>query len=197
MKGKQSPLGDYQIGQPAIAHLLQTQKVLDDMERVLNLGADTRLHVLKLLHQAAMQAIWECTALAGSHRDNPFDRRALILFALLDALLPGVSKSDPLLAVQEIISLSDIRRIGRCRHQGMHQARVSVGANGCLHPKVPFIALLGLVHFWIAPRKRSRRVTFLLAPYSSSEKLDCIAIFRSTPTATIFSFQRAFHALGI
>src|SRR6478736_3846784 len=66
MSDQQRPLSDDQIGQPEqaeqlclalrqalVAGLLVTKQVLDHVERMLDLGPDTRLQLLGLLEQAS------------------------------------------------------------------------------------------------------------------------------------------------
>ena len=59
------------LGKPTVANLLQTQQVLDDMERVFDLGPNTRFVVLNLLQDSAQPRIGQCAAFARAHRNMP------------------------------------------------------------------------------------------------------------------------------
>ena len=52
--------------------------------------------------------------------------------------------------VQQLVDLVDIGHVGRCSYQAVHQSRRCVDANVALHPEVPLIAFLGLMHLRIA-----------------------------------------------
>jgi hypothetical protein len=52
-------------------------------------------------------------------------------------------------AVQQLVDLGDIRHVGGCPYQAVHQPRRGVDTNVGLHPEVPLIAFLGLMHFRI------------------------------------------------
>jgi hypothetical protein len=59
------------LGKPTVANLLQTQQVLGDMERVFDLGPNTRFVVLNLLHDSAQPRIGQRAAFARAHRNMP------------------------------------------------------------------------------------------------------------------------------
>ena len=52
-------------------------------------------------------------------------------------------------AVQQLVDLGDIRHVGGCPYQAVHQPRRGVDTNVGFHPEVPLIAFLGLMHFRI------------------------------------------------
>ncbi len=53
------------LGKPTVANLLQTQQVLDDMERVFDLGPNTRFVVLNLLQDSAQPPSGSARRLPG------------------------------------------------------------------------------------------------------------------------------------
>ena len=69
---------------------------------------------------------------------------------LLDAGVTGVCADHVLLAVQQLIDLGDIRDIGCRDHHAVHQTRFIVDTYVCLGPEVILVALLGLMHLWVA-----------------------------------------------
>ena len=52
--------------------------------------------------------------------------------------------------MQQLVDLVDIGHVGRRSYQAVHQYRRCVDANVALHPEVPLIAFLGLMHLRIA-----------------------------------------------
>lgn len=52
--------------------------------------------------------------------------------------------------VQQLVDLVDIGHVGRRSYQAVHQSRRCVDANVAIHPEVPLIAFLGLMHLRIA-----------------------------------------------
>ena len=73
----QSPRRDHQVGQteqrvqprrvlgqPAIADLLQTKQILDDVKRMLDLGAHTRLQLLEFFEHSPHRVVGQRTPLA-------------------------------------------------------------------------------------------------------------------------------------
>ena len=73
-----------------------------------------------------------------------------VLFSFVHALVACVAKHIRLFAVQQFVRLRDIMHVGRCALYRMHQARFNVHPNVRFHPKVPLVALLGLVHLRVA-----------------------------------------------
>ena len=65
------------------------------------------------------------------------------------ALVTGIRKHHSFFTVQQSMTLRDIVDIGRSADDGVHQARVGIDTDMRLHPKVPLITLLGLVHLRI------------------------------------------------
>lgn len=159
----QSPFGDEQIreaeqrkelrrvlGQTLVTRLIHAEDILHDMERVLDLGPNTRLELLDLLVDTTQRRIRQRLALARPHRDFPLNIAALVLFPFLDTLRARIAEDDPLFPVQQGMSLRDVIGAGWRGDQGMGDAGVGIDANVQLHAAVPLVTLLGLVHLRIA-----------------------------------------------
>lgn len=161
---EQPPLGDHQIGQgkqreelggvlgqSPVAVLFVPEQVLDEVERMLDLGADAGLEPLNALVQSAQFVVRQRTALAGPQGDEPLHRAALILFPLLNALVAGIAKGHALCAMQQLMGLRHVIDVGGRGHQRMHEAGLRIDADVCLNAEMPLVALLGLMHLGISP----------------------------------------------
>jgi hypothetical protein len=162
--------------QPAIARLAVMKQVLDHMEGMLALGADARLDLLEFVHDHAPRRLGQRFALARPHGDVPADLFVPVLFALVCALVAGVTKDIRLLAAQKMMRLGHIIDIGCCAHHRVHHARVRIDPDVRLHAtsgpaaragrhasggakaqalacayahKVPLVAFLRLVHLLV------------------------------------------------
>jgi hypothetical protein len=159
MKHKRSSFRDQQVRQAkqreelgrvlcqaSVTGLAVTEQVRHDMKGMLNLGTDTGFGLLDLPQQSPQWCIAQCPTLARTQRDMPSDGGALVLFALFNTLVAGITKCGRRFAMQQRMRLGHIRHVGRAGDEGMGDPRVSINADVCLHPKVPFVAFLGLVH---------------------------------------------------
>lgn len=163
MKRHQSPPGDQQIRhgkeraqlrgvleQTAVPNLLESEPVLDNVKRALDLRTNAGLQLLELFGDAALSVVRQRAALARAQCHVPPSGDVLLPVALLHASIACVTEGDLLLAVQQFVRLGHIGRIRRRRHQRMRQPRVGVHADVRLHPEVPLVALLRLMHLRIA-----------------------------------------------
>jgi len=74
----------------------------------------------------------------------------LVFGPLANPLIARIPKDISLMPVQELVRLGDIRDVsGRC-FQAMDNARVSIDANVHFEPKMPCLALPGLMHLGVA-----------------------------------------------
>ena len=125
VKREQSPLGDQQIGQAqqreqlrrvfgqaSVAHLPQAKPILDDVERVFDLGADARLHPLDPVIQMPQLVLRQGTALARPYGHMPSGVGAL-LAPLFDTPIPRIRENQTLLAMQQGMTLRDIVDVRR------------------------------------------------------------------------------------
>jgi hypothetical protein len=158
--GHQLPLGQHQIsqakqrqqlrgvlGQAAIAGLLMLEQILHHMKWMLDLSADTRLGVLNGFEYLAQRRRWQSTTLARPHGHMPVHRAALIFFALGRAHIARIGKHVGLVTMEEGMCLGDIVCLRRRCHHRMDESRFGIHTNVRLHPEMPLVALLGLMHF--------------------------------------------------
>ena len=61
-----------------------------------------------------------------------------------------VAEHRPVVLTHQVRQLVDVRDIGRRHRNGMHKPRIDVGARVDLHAEVPLVALLSLMHLWVA-----------------------------------------------
>src|SRR5690554_3249352 len=134
------------FGKAAVADLAVTENLLDVAERMFDLSSDTRLNLLGL-----SQEIAERFALAWSTSDEPGDTvPMLMLIPPVNTAVPGVTENALLIAVQQLAGRHDVVDISGCGIDAVNQAQSVINANMHFHAEVPFVALLGLMHFRIA-----------------------------------------------
>ena len=138
------------LGKSPVAHLPQAKQILDDVKRMLDLGTNARLELLKLVEDATHRVVRQCSAFAGSHRDMPTGLYVLLRISLFNALVTRITEYKFLFAVQQLVRNAHISRVGRRRDQRVRQARLGIRTNVGLHPEVPEVALLRLMHLRIA-----------------------------------------------
>jgi hypothetical protein len=137
------------LGKTTVANLLQTQQVLDDMERVFDLGPNARFVVLNLLQDSAKPRIGQCAAFARAHRNMPVRPFLLSPMAPFNTPIARIAKGILFLTVQQLIRYRDIGRVGRRSHQSVRKTRLSIHPDAGLHPKMPHVTFFGLVHRWV------------------------------------------------
>lgn len=118
---------------------------------MLNLRAGLRFGFLEAavcLVQCAFLAV--LFVRAAPSRDLPDDLAPLMLLALLDARITGVSRHHVLFAMQQLVHLGDVRNIGGCDMDVVHQPRLHIDPDMRLGTEVVLVAFLGLVHVGIA-----------------------------------------------
>jgi len=93
----------------------------------------------------------------------PLHRLALHFLALVYANVARVGEHLLFMPVQQGMRLRHIRHVGRRANHTVDQARIGVHANVGFHPKVPFVALLRLMHL---------RVTALLGIFGRRRRFD-------------------------
>lgn len=141
------------LDQTPVLDLHKAKLALDDPKRVLYLGSDAGLGLLKLLqHSAHRRVLVQHPTLARHHGHVPFHLGMLGLNfpSLLNTPIARVGKDICFLAMQQCVSLRDVVRVGRRGGHAVHQARFGVSAYVRLHPVVPLVAFLGLVHLRVA-----------------------------------------------
>jgi len=88
--------------------------------------------------------------LARSLGDVPLGLHIGQLLALLCPLITGIGQHQLLLAMQQVSHLVQVMLIGGRGNQAVSQATLGIDPYVGLHPEVPLIALLGLMHLGVA-----------------------------------------------
>src|SRR4051795_2004295 len=132
----------------AIAQLLMAEAVLDDVEGVLDDGAHLRERPLDRLCQLP-QCFRQGFDDAALDRDVPADVAILKFRPLVRPGVAGIAEDIFLLSMQQRRRLGNVGFIGGSAHHRMDQARGDIDPDMGLHPEVPLIALLRLVHLRI------------------------------------------------
>ena len=106
------------------------------MERMLDLGADARLHLLRTLGQElVLDELVELSALAPTHGNVP--GRPLGFSPLVHALVAGVTEGRMLFTMQQCTGDIDVTHVGCGAHHRMYEARLRVQTDVRLHSEVP------------------------------------------------------------
>src|SRR4051812_29712695 len=135
--------------QAAIAQLLMAEAVLDDVEGMLDHGAYLRersLHRLRQLPPGFRERLDD----AALDRDVPGYIAILKFRPLVRPGVAGIAEDVFLLSVQQRRRLGDVGFVGGGALDRVHQPRGDIDTDVGLHPEVPLIALLRLMHLRIA-----------------------------------------------
>src|SRR3954471_6830051 len=124
------------------------EAVLDDVEGVLDDGAHLRERPLDRLCQLP-QCFRQGFDDAALERDVPADVAILKFRPLVRPGVAGIAEDIFLLSMQQRRRLGNVGFIGGSAHHRMDQARGDIDPDMGLHPEVPLIALLRLVHLRI------------------------------------------------
>ena len=100
------------LRQSTVGHLLHAEEVLDDPERMFNLGPDSGFGLLNALLQSSNRRIRQGLALARTHGDLPLNLAPLVLLPLLSALVAGITHAKPFFSMQQGMGLGDIADVG-------------------------------------------------------------------------------------
>ena len=162
--------GDQQIREPQqqrdalpvlchapVAHLGVAEVPLHVQERMLNLRPHRRLALLGRLFGDALA---QQPAPPRLHRHTPLDTAVPVLGTLLHSLVACVAPRRRLSAMQQRSRLRHVACVGRRRRQAVRQTRPGVHPDVRLHPEIPLLALLRLMHLRVpcaAPVLRRRR----------------------------------------
>ena len=95
-------------------------------------------------------ALVQRLAFTRPHGHLPVDLQSLCFLALFNSLVARVGKDFAFLSVQQLAGLGYIADMACRAHHGVHQPRISIHAYVRLHPEVPLLALLALVHLAVA-----------------------------------------------
>ena len=130
---------------PLVAHLRVTELALDHTEQMLHPRTDRPHPVVETLVRLA-----QGTRLAALQRHAPehpgFPRMALEIVVHI----AFVTKHRTVILTQQVRQLADIGGVGGCHRNRMRQPGIDVGAHVDLHPEVPLLAPLRLMHLGVA-----------------------------------------------
>ena len=124
-----------------------TELAFGHPKRVFHFGAHTGLEFFSLLGERAPRRMLLRFTFTGAHGYLPCHTGGF--FSLVGALITCVAEDNLFLTVQQAMTLRDIVDIGSRSDDGVHQARICVDSDMRFHPKVPLVALLGLVHLGV------------------------------------------------
>nr|ALV86800.1 hypothetical protein [uncultured bacterium P11N2] len=134
-------------------HLLQSQSVLDEVERMLDLGTHTRLGLLDLPILPPLFGSRQRTALTGTQGDMPRHGAVLVPLPLPDPWIAGIAEGRHLTTVQEGMGWGDLADMGSRAPRG---GQSGIDTDVRLHAvqkriqKIPRLALPGLMQGGIA-----------------------------------------------
>ena len=146
-QGKQRDELSRVLGKAPITHLVVTELSFDAPKRMLHFCTNTGLEFLGLLGELAPGRVLLSLAFARAHGDVPLS--ACGLGPLGNTLVSGISKDHCFLTMQLAVPLGQIINIGSRTDHGVHQARLCIDSDMRLHPEVPLVALLGLMHLGV------------------------------------------------
>src|SRR5437773_9983648 len=132
------------LGQAAVAHFDKAEDALDDADGVLDLGPDLRLGAI-LGPLFWRQIAIATTALLG----EVLGPRRVLPKQFPLASVSGVAVDPPLAAVQKVRQSVLVMNIGRTRRHRMNQLGLAVYTDVGLHPEVPLVTLLRLLHLGV------------------------------------------------
>lgn len=133
------------LGDTSIAYFREPEDPLDNVEDVLDSGADTRLGMIDLAFAIGKSSGPSCSPLREilSHRRLRQDHLTL-------ATVRRVTPDASLPAVQEIAEDSAIVNVGRRGDERVDDPGLAVDADVRLHPEEPIVTFPGLMHLGIA-----------------------------------------------
>jgi two-component system nitrogen regulation response regulator GlnG len=130
------------------AALTQTRGRRIEAARLLGIGRNTITRKIQELGLGRLRLV-QHLALARSHRHMP-THPALRIGPLVRPLVARIADGFALLAVQQRVGFDHIVHGAGCATHRVNQARLSVHADVRLHPEVPLLALLALMHLGVA-----------------------------------------------
>ena len=138
VKLEQPTLGDHQIrqseqrmqlcrvlGQSAIARLLVSKDVLDDVKRMLNLRSNTGLELLELLAQPSCFRIGQRNALAETQCNTRAVTQFWFFLALRNTMVACIAEGSGLVAMQHRVELGDVGHTGGSRDHPTSHSKVA------------------------------------------------------------------------
>jgi len=123
------------LGQTLIADLAMPKQVLDDVEEMLDLGADPGLDRFQLFQQPTLRGLRQRLALARAQCDVPLRADALGDVSIFHALVSDIPVDMPLSPVHQRMSLGDVMNVGGGADDGVHPP------GGGIHADVAFMPI--------------------------------------------------------
>jgi len=127
-----------------------TERVLDDMERMLDFCAHARLQMLQFFRHAGEVIVGQSPAFRTFHGHVFGDRFANILSTFFHVLIASVNKRCGLVAVQQRVRLRHIGNIPSCTNNSVHQTARSIDTDVRYRAEVSVVAFLRLMHLRVA-----------------------------------------------
>src|SRR6266705_2713135 len=129
------------LGQAAVTHFDEAEDALDDADGVLDLGPDPRLGaILGALFRG--QVAIATTALLG----EVLRLRRMLPNQFLLSSIASVAVDPSLATVQQVRQGMLVMHVRCARGNGMNQLGLAIHAEVGLHPEVPLVTLLRLLH---------------------------------------------------
>jgi hypothetical protein len=136
-----------------IAHFAMSKFSLVHTKRVLNLDTDAGLEFLQLFFEYIDPfSFVHSLAVALYYGNVPVHIWTLRedYVGLSNAPITRLSKDNLFLPMKQGVCMSNVMGIGCCGRDRVHQTRLGINANMCLHAKIPLVGLLGLLHLGVA-----------------------------------------------
>ena len=105
------------------------EQAFNDVEAMLDLGADADLGLFQLFVDAAQLGILERLAQSRSHGGVPFDRCRCVFRPFANVLVAGITEHDLLATAQQGVRLRDVGDVACRAHDRVHQAGGQVDTN--------------------------------------------------------------------
>ena len=132
--------------QDAVAHLGEPELALDHTGRMLDPGPDARQDLLRFVDQCRQRAAQVQRLASARANGNVPGHIQFGVRPLVNALVTGTTEGTGLFAMQQAVALDQVIDVTSGAAHRVHQARFGIHADMGLHPEVPLVAFLALVH---------------------------------------------------
>ena len=136
--------------QTFVAHLGETELTLDNPKGMLDLGAHAGFELLDGFAVLAPGTVHLSLSLTLAWAQGHVPPHACGPRAFVNSLVAGIGIDFTLLPMQQAVTLGDIVDVGRCPNDRVYQSRIGINPDMGLHPEVPLVALLGLMHLGVS-----------------------------------------------
>ena len=133
-----------------MADLGVTELALDHPERMLHLRAHAGLEVFPTLFPSTLPLVADGLKHRTLGSNEKCSLAVLQFFALIRTGVAAVAKHAVFFAMQQRVRHRDVGDVGGCAMDVVHQPGKLIHADVRLHPEIPLIALLGLMHLGVA-----------------------------------------------